>query len=168
MSSFYRFGLIRGKVVYLQCFPKQNVLIYVFVFFNASFNKDNKMVKVGEYDLLESITVIDIDSEPISVNLGDGEQSLTFIFKFVTDDKVGDSNVQYSVIDNLTAEVKLINFDNFNAGGNTKLIHLGTLNKRSLYYNFRVFGLKESGNTIILNFYLGKEVNDVEPKSTNG
>ena len=56
--------------------------------------------------------------------------------------------------------LKIINADGFLGGGNTKLISLGTLKKRNLYYNFRVFGLQDSGNTIILNFYLGEEVNN--------
>ncbi len=118
------------------------------------------MVKVGKYELLESITVIDIDSEPISVNLEGDERGLTFIFNFIKDEKVSEAQINYTVVNDNTAEVNIINADGFLGGGNTKLISLGTLNRRNLYYNLRVFGLHNSGNTIILNFYLGEEVNN--------
>lgn len=120
--------------------------------------KTQAMVKIGNYDLIESITVIDIDSEPISVNLNGEETGLTFIFRFIKDEKKSDPEINYSIIDNNTAEVKIINADGFLGGGNTNLISLGNLNNRKLYYNFRIFGLHNSGNTIILNFYLGEEV----------
>lgn len=116
------------------------------------------MVKVGNYDLIESITVIDIDSEPISVNLNGEGSGLTFIFRFIKDEKKSNAEINYSIIDNNTAEVNIINADGFMGGGNTNLISLGNLNNRKLYYNFRIFGLHDSGNTIILNFYLGEEV----------
>ena len=118
------------------------------------------MVKVGNYELLESVTVIDIDSEPISVHLEGEGKGLTFIFNFIKDEKVSGAKINYAVVDDNTAEVKIINSDDFLGGGNTKLISLGTLKKRNLYYDFRVFGLQNSGNTIILNFYLGEEVNN--------
>lgn len=118
------------------------------------------MVKIGNYELLESITVIDIDSEPISVNLEGEGRGLTFIFSFIKDETVSGAQINHAVVDDNTAEVKIINADGFLGGGNTKLISLGTLKKRNLYYNFRIFGLKDSGNTIILNFYLGEEVNN--------
>lgn len=118
------------------------------------------MVKVGNYELLESITVIDIDSEPISVNLEGEETGLTFVFSFVKNENVSGAQINYAVTGANTAEVKITNADGFMGGGNKKLISLGTLNKRNLYYNFRVFGLQDSGNTIILNFYLGEEVNN--------
>jgi len=118
------------------------------------------MVTIGKYDLLESITVIDIDSEPISVTLDGDERGLTFIFSFAKDEKGKGSSINYVKKDDNTAEIKIINVDDFLGGGNTELISLGTLKKRKLYYNFRVFGLQNSGNTIILNFYLGEEVDN--------
>lgn len=119
------------------------------------------MVKVGSYDLLKSFTIIDIDSEPITVTLGDdAENKLTFIFSFVKDEKQSDSIINYAIKDKNTAEVRLLNVDDFMGGGNTKLVSIGNLNNRKLYYNFRVFGLHNSGNTIILNFYLGEEVSN--------
>ena len=118
------------------------------------------MVTIGKYDLIESITVIDIDSEPISVTLDGEEKGLTFIFCFAKDEKEKGSRINYVTKNDNTAEVTLINVDGFLGGGNTELISLGTLKNRKLYYNFRVFGLQNSGNTIILNFYLGEEVNN--------
>lgn len=99
------------------------------------------MVKVGNHELLESITVIDVDSEPISVNLEEEEIDLTFLFNYIKDEKESGVQINCAVVEDYTAELKTINVDVFLVGRNTKLISLGTLKERNLCFNFRVSGL---------------------------
>lgn len=119
--------------------------------------------KIGQYDLLESLTVIGLKGDPIEVTLnssdyGNQDDSLKFIFEFTEDSDDKSSRINYSVKDQNTGVIRMTNFQRFRGGGNTKLTELGIFVNRKLYYNMRVFALDGTGNTMIINFYLGEEV----------
>lgn len=121
-------------------------------------------VKVGELELLESQSIIGLPDSTIEIVLnGEGaETALTFIFRFSTDDENKEEKLNYNLIDQTTLEINMVNIKNSVGGGNTRIQKVGTFKGRELYYNIRVFSLQTSGNTVIINFYLGREVNNAQ------
>lgn len=116
-------------------------------------------IKVGNYELIHSGTIIAIKDNPISIKLKDEiEGDCTFIMNFGTDNEKKEAFANFTVIDRLTLQIDFKNFDKYAGGGNTELIHLGTLRLLPLYFNYRVFDLTNVGKTLLFNFYVGEEV----------
>lgn len=120
-------------------------------------------VKIGDYELFESVSLIGIDNNPIEIQIGDNndadnEVAITFVFRFKKDEENKDRRIEYRVIDNSRLEIYLVNIGHSLGGGNTKITKIGTYKGRELYYNIRIFTLDDADNTVIVNFYLGKEV----------
>jgi hypothetical protein len=115
-------------------------------------------IKIGNFELIHSGEIITIGDNPITIRLSDEiEGDFTFIINFVNDHEVKESLTKYTEIDHFTLQIDFKNFDGFSGGGNSELITLGTLRKLPLYFNYRVFDLKNVGKTLIYNFYVGKE-----------
>jgi len=116
-------------------------------------------IKVGNYVLIHSGTVIDIKDNPISITLPDDiEGDYTFIFNFKRDTNNKNPTTNISVIDKYKLQIDLVNFEGFMGGGNSELIEVGTLKKKPLFLNYRIFDLTNVGKTLIFNFYIRKEV----------
>ena len=124
-------------------------------------------VKIGEYELLDSITLIGIDDKPIEVQLGEndegsGEVALTYVFSFKKDEDNKESRIAYRIDNNTKGFIDFYNLSTYFGGGNTKIVRIGTYKGRELFYNVRIFSLEKASNTIIINFYRGKEVNNAQ------
>ena len=118
-------------------------------------------IKIGNYELIHSGLVMTIGDSPITIKLPDEiEGDYTFIINFVTDNENKDSVTKYTGIDKFTLQMDFKNFDGFLGGGNSELIELGTLRNLPLYFNYRVFDLKNVGKTLMYNFYVGKEADN--------
>ena len=122
-------------------------------------------VKIGEYKLLDSITIIGIDKQPIEIQIGEenpeaNERALTFVFSFKNDEENKEQRIEYRLESETRGNIELINMNNFIGGGNTEVIKIGKYRGHELLYSFRLFTLKKGGNTLIVNFYKGKEVDN--------
>jgi hypothetical protein len=118
-------------------------------------------IKIWNYELIHSGTIISIKDNPITIKLSDEiEGDFTFIINFVTDNEKKETITQYTSIDKFTLQIDFKNFNGFMGGGNTELMTLGTLRHLPLYFNYRVFDLANVGKTLMFNFYVGNEVQD--------
>lgn len=120
-------------------------------------------VKIGDYELLDSIAVIGIDKTPIELIIGEDDaqtdnNKLSFVFSFENDEENKEQRIEYSTENNTRGNIKLINMNFFLGGGTTQIIKIGKYMGCELYYNLRIFSLKQGSNLLIVNFYKGKEV----------
>ena len=120
-------------------------------------------VKIGEYELLDSITIIGIDKQPIEIQIGEenpeaNERALTFVFSFKNDEENKEQRIEYRLESETRGNIELINMNHFIGGGNTEVIRIGKYRGHELFYGLRLYTLKKGGNTLIVNFYKGKEV----------
>ena len=119
------------------------------------------IIQVGEYELIKSGNILTIKDSPVTIKLIDEvEGDYTFIINFVQDTENKETVTKYTAIDKFTLQIDFKNFDGYQGGGNTNLINLGTLRKKELFFNYRVFDLTNVGKTLIFNFYTGKEGNN--------
>ena len=117
-------------------------------------------IKLGEYTLVHSGLVIQIDSLPITIKLIDEiEGDYTFIFNFSNETSEKGVASRFVTIDTHTLQINLINFNSIQNGGNTEPIDVGTLRKKPLFLSYRIFDLPNCGKTIQFNFYI-KEAKD--------
>lgn len=111
-------------------------------------------IELGEYELVHSGVVIEIKDYPIKIKIPDPvEGDFTFLINFKDDIEKKEPLTNLVPIDNFTLQLDFVNFHNFQGGGNTNLINVGTLEHKPLFINYRVFELKEVGKTLIFNFY---------------
>jgi hypothetical protein len=116
-------------------------------------------IQLENYELLYSGSIILIDDLPLQMTLSDEiEGDLVIIFKFKKDASVNGSITRLTPIDTLHLDIEFINFIGSEEIGNTKLMELGTLRKIPLFLNYRINVLKGVSRTVLLNFYLRKEV----------
>ena len=116
-------------------------------------------ITIEDFELIHSGVVIQVKNYPIKVILPDNiEGDFTFIFNFLRDTSVKGATVKLKPIDNLTLAMDFLNFENQISLANTDLIPVGSLRKRLLYFSYRVLMHQNTGNTLIFNFYAGKEV----------
>lgn len=116
-------------------------------------------ISIGKYELVHSSTIIGIGDNPITIKLPDEiEGDFTFIINFVQDNENKDTVTKYTAIDNYTLQIDFKNFNGAIGTGNTELIRLGTLKKKPLYLNYRVYDLATVSKALLFNFYVEKEV----------
>ncbi|MFT4646263.1 MAG: hypothetical protein ACI8RP_001612 [Urechidicola sp.] len=111
----------------------------------------------GDYEVLYSGTVIGIINNPIEFQFTKKEGSIKIIIVFKSDHSLKDSLTELNVVDEKTLEMVLINMDDVGTG-NTETMHLGTIQNRNLYINYRVYSIPQLSKTIHYTFYLGEEV----------
>lgn len=110
-------------------------------------------VKIGDYNLLESITIIQMHNSPIYCELEDkieGDVHLEIDFKEDRNESRPYTNIKAQ--DNYKLLITIYNQkDN---GGNLELIKIGTyMRKYELYINIRIVDIHDDTHTIILNLY---------------
>lgn len=120
---------------------------------------DNPKIVLGDYELVHSGVVIQINQLPIKVTLPDEvEGDFSILFTFTSDDKVEEIVTQLKAIDKFLLSVEFINSDKMLNVGNIDLIPIGTLKNKPLFLQYRIFNMKDIGRTLTFNFYIGKEV----------
>lgn len=112
----------------------------------------------GEYLLVHSSTIIQIEDRPIKIKLIDEvEGDFTFIFNFSSDTTEKGIKTVFTPLDKFTMQVDLKNFNHAQNGGNVSLVDVGTLKHKPLFINYRAFDLNGSGKTLLINFYTREE-----------
>ena len=112
-----------------------------------------KKIKIGDYELIDSSTVIQFEKKDISFFLqSDSHQGINITVSFIQD--VIDKNVytQLVGIDKTHAKLLIANMEG--TGGNTDVMKIGKFNSNfDLYFNYRVLMNNEDTKVIVLNFY---------------
>jgi hypothetical protein len=86
----------------------------------------------------------------------EGNMEISFQFKVDTVNKAAITNTIPK--DKFHLNIEFVNFFGPEVIGNINLLELGTLRKIPLALNYRITSLRGSSRTIVLNFYLRKEV----------
>jgi hypothetical protein len=114
-------------------------------------------VEIGEYDLVYSETIIQFGNNPVKITLRDMiEGDFTFHLNFIYNPQNPAVVTNQRPINKFNVQIDFVNFNQPNFVGNTVLLHLGTLMKKNLFLNYRVFDLANAGKTLIVNFYTQK------------
>lgn len=116
-------------------------------------------IEIGDYEVIHSGSLIQFGGNPIKITLTDKvEGDYTIIFNFTKDEKDHKTFTRLRPVGQFVMHMDFVNFKGTNTTGNVNLIHLGTLEKRNLFINFRISELVGVGMTIIYNFITSKEV----------
>jgi hypothetical protein len=116
-------------------------------------------IKLGDFDLIYSISVIQINDLPIRIKLPDSiEGDYTITFQFTKDEQNKATITKVLPVDKFHLNVEFGNFYDSNPVGNVNLLELGTLRNLKLFLNYRVVPLVGSTRTVLFNFYTRKEV----------
>ncbi|MFZ4672524.1 MAG: DUF6864 domain-containing function [Flavobacterium sp.] len=111
----------------------------------------------GEYELLYSGTVIGINDEDISFEFPPEKASLKTIISFKTNTSEKNSSINFELIDNKTLKIILINAESSLGTGNTNVLDIGNIDDKTLFFNYRIYSIKNISKTIHYTFYLRKE-----------
>ncbi len=117
-------------------------------------------IKVGELDVYEKGSLINPNGDNIEINIGSKFQFLAE-FKFTTDKENKETRLAPYELDKVGIGLNFINFINSLGTGNVNPIRVGWLEGRSLFLNYRVFGINnEQGVIFEYTWLLGKKVDD--------
>lgn len=114
-------------------------------------------ISTGEYEVMDSGTVIGILNEPIKFEFPKEMASLAIIINFVIEDLPKEAHLKFKPIDSKTLEIQFINFTSTLGTGNTEMLEIGYTGNRKIFINYRVYAIKGLSNTLHYTFYLGKE-----------
>lgn len=118
-------------------------------------------IKVGDFDVLESGTIVGIIDEPIEFLLSkETDFRIKIIFK---DDKTltdKPHNRKADVYGKNGLQITFTNYNYPNGIGNAKPVQLGQIENRELHLTYRVYSLVDSGKLFHYTWLLGKEVNN--------
>ena len=107
-------------------------------------------VKIGNYKILSTGTIIGIVGEPIIFEIED------LVFEMIfNDDKEKTQGVNISSVGNKKAVLEFVNYNNSLGTGNKTPIPLAQIKNEQLYLSYRVYALHdEAGKLIHYTFYL--------------
>lgn len=115
-------------------------------------------IKIGELDVYEKGSLINPNGENIEILLGSKHQFIAE-FKFSGDTENKETRFEAYNINKTGIGLNFINFNNSLGAGNVNPIKVGWLEGRSLFLNFRVFGInKDQGYIFEYTWLLGKTV----------
>lgn len=115
-------------------------------------------IKIGELDVYEKGSLINTNGENIEILLGLKHQ-FTAEFKFSADIENKETRLEAYNLTKIGIGLNFINFNNSLGTGNVKPIKVGWLEGRSLFLNYRVFGINnEQGYIFEYTWLLGKTV----------
>lgn len=116
----------------------------------------------GNYELVASGQVIQMEGNPIKITLPDEiEGDFSFLLTFSRNLEDPKLLTKFNNIDNFLLQIEFVNFQGQVNVGNTAPIFVGTLKNIPLYFNYRVTDLPNVGMTVSFNFYTKKEVSNV-------
>ncbi|PWK15978.1 DUF6864 domain-containing function [Tumebacillus permanentifrigoris] len=117
-------------------------------------------LKVGEFHVLNSGSVLVYENEPLEFVLDDGDGELKVQCVFEERDDVAQGEVLEGECENEGEESRLI-FVNFNSRlgtGSKKPVEVGVYNERKLYLKYFVAAPKSSYKVFHYTWFLGKVV----------
>lgn len=97
-------------------------------------------IKVGDFDLIESGSVITMKDADIHFYIED----LEYVFRFVNSDEEG-ARIRTASNNGKKLEIELQNFNGALGTGNINPLPMGTVNRKLLFIFFRVTQLGEGG-----------------------
>mgnify|MGYP001369193571 CR=1 FL=1 len=114
-------------------------------------------IKVGNYDILDSGTIVGNLNEPIDFII---DENVDFTVRLVFENDSAQTNHSRRAEKFGRNGVQLIftNYNNSLGTGNVTPVLIGKYNKRELYLNFRIYPLESAGKHIHYTWLLGKEV----------
>ena len=116
-------------------------------------------IKVGDYEVHASGTVIGNETEPIEFVIDKGSNYVLRLI-FIRDPNQKPAQVKADRYGNNGLQITFINADNSLGLGNTAAVKVGRLNGRELYFNYRIYSLNanQGGKHIHYTFLLGKRI----------
>ncbi len=117
-------------------------------------------IKVGEFDVLESGTVVGNANEPIDFKI-EGSPVLTFRLIFVNDIESKEQSAKAMALQSEqgTIQITFTNYNNSLGVGNTSPIPTGHYQGRKLFLNYRIYSLaNDGGKHVHYTWLLGEEV----------
>ena len=100
-------------------------------------------IKVGDYNLIDSGTVITTKDDDVHFFIRD----LEYVFRFVKTDE-DDAKVHIASNDGKKMEIELQNFDNPFGVGNINPMIMGEIDGNDLFIMFRINQLNDGGKTM--------------------
>ena len=100
-------------------------------------------IKVGDFDLIESGSIITMKDADIHFYIED----LEYVFRFVNTEEKG-AKMHIASNDGKKMEIELQNFNDAIGIGNVNPIPMGTVQGKSLFMFFRVTQLEDGGKTM--------------------
>ena len=115
-------------------------------------------IKVGDYEVYKTGSVISLPDDPIMFNFG----TLHFKVIFENHHDENKQNVDIEIAsDNSKMTLRFINFNNSLGAGNVKPLSLAYIGKKELLLNYRVYALGKAGKLFHYTWLLGyNEKND--------
>jgi hypothetical protein len=101
------------------------------------------VLRVGEYEVLHSGTVISYETEPITFEISP-EIIIRIVFK--SDPSKADSQIEFDSVSNSQLDINLVNVSPSIGVSNVSPLNLGHFNGRKLYLNFSVFSVGPTEN----------------------
>ena len=114
-------------------------------------------IKVGDYDILESGTVIGNINEPIDFIL-DPDKEYIIRFTFTDDAENKQWTAKAEKFGNNGLNIIFINYNNSLGIGNLALIPVGRMYGRAVFLNYRIYAIDKGGKLVHYSFLLGEEV----------
>ena len=114
-------------------------------------------IKVGEFDLLDSGTVIGNENEPVDFFLTEATDFVAR-FRFINISEQEKPTVKAEKFGKIGVQLTFTNYNSSLGTGNTKPIRLGQFKNRDLYINYRIYSFAMGGKLIHYTWLLGKEV----------
>jgi hypothetical protein len=116
-------------------------------------------IKIGDFDILESGTIVGNEHEPIDFFVN---EDVDFIVRleFVNDKNQTDPPHKKKAEKFGERGVKLIftNYDYPTGVGNSAPLKIGRFKNRELFLNYRIYSLESAGKLVHYSWLLGKEV----------
>jgi len=96
-------------------------------------------IQVGEYDVYAEGTIIGIHNEPIRFII----DNLTFELRFEDAEETVEPNLRATPFaDNMGITLVFTNFNNLYGSGNRMPLHLGIIDNKDLFFNYRIYDLR--------------------------
>lgn len=113
------------------------------------------VLRVGEYEVQHTGTVISFEDEPITFEIAD-DYIIRMVFK--NDSNHSETKMEFQFINDNRADILLINFNNPLGAGNIKPIQIGHTGGKNMYLNFRIYTLEGTSSKLVHYTWYAREL----------
>ena len=114
-------------------------------------------ISLGNYEVIFSGSVIGVDNEDIKFKFPEKYSELKIILTFKNDKKIKGNVIKREALGKKTLVLAMFNTQDMQEYGNSKLLYVGFIGNRKLYFNYRAYEITNLSKTIHYTFYLGEE-----------
>ena len=114
-------------------------------------------IKVGNFDILSSGTVIGNEDEPVDFFLNEASGFIAR-FRFINNLEQDKASIFAEKFGKIGFQITFTNYNSSLGTGNTKPIKIGHFTNRELYINYRIYSFAKGGKLVHYTWLLGKEV----------